>query len=69
MSSKLKFMSLVSSLRQQRGHHHAARAGPPKGADGDVSYGICQVVLRDSAASDDTQPRGESTETFIVVSM
>lgn len=52
---------LTASLRQQRGHHHTSRAGPPEGADGHLSPGSCQTVLRDSAASDDTQPRGENT--------
>lgn len=49
----------TASLRQQRGHYHSSRAGPPEGADGDVSSGGGQILLRDSAASDDTQPCGE----------
>lgn len=51
---------LTASLRQQRGHHHTSCAGPPEGADGDISSGSCQILLRDSAASDDTQPCGEN---------
>lgn len=51
---------LTASLRQQRGHYHTSCAGPPEGADGDISSGSCQIMLRDSAASDDTQPRGEN---------
>lgn len=50
----------AASLRQQRGHHHASRAGPPQGADGNISPGSRQIMLRDSAASDDAEPRGES---------
>lgn len=52
---------LTPSLRQQRRHHHTSRAGAPEGADGDVSSRSCQIMLRDSAASDDTQPCGENT--------
>ena len=52
--------ALFSVPRQQRGHHHASCAGSSQGVDGDVSSGSCQVMLRDSAASDDTQPRGEN---------
>lgn len=36
---------VFSSLRQQRRHHHTSYAGSPKGIDGDVSSGSCQVLL------------------------
>lgn len=52
---------VFSSLRQQRRHHHTSYAGSPKGIDGDVSSGSCQVLLWDSAASHDAQPCGENT--------
>lgn len=51
---------LTPALRQQGGHHHPSRAGSPEGADGDVPSGSCQILLWDSAASDDTQPCGEN---------
>lgn len=51
-------------IRQQRGHHHPPRVGSAEGAVGDVSSGSCQVLLRDSATSDDTQPRGENRIIF-----
>lgn len=53
-------------LRQQRGHHHTSCSGSSQRADRDVSSRSRQVLLWNSAPSDDTQPRGESTETLII---